>query len=587
MPTYTGHIVDRSADTTSDTIYGLSSSDDTLTGGSANDYIYGYSGNDSLNGGAGDDYLNGGDGDDTYVFDSAGDLAIDSGGTQDEVQSYAADVDLSVQGVSIEFLALMGTGNINGTGNNLANYITGNIGNNYINGGGGVDVIDAGDGDDTLDGGTGADKLYGGLGDDLYYFDNVGDKAYDTSGSFDEVRASTVSVDLSTQGGAIEYLTLEGSTNINGYGNGLANFIVGNDGANELRGYDGNDTIFAGLGNDTLDGGTGSDLMYGEAGDDVYIFDSTSDKAIDSSGLDEVQSSTVSVDLSTKGTAIEYLTLLGTANINGTGNVLDNTIVGNYGNNWLNGGDGNDLIGGDAGDDVIDGGTGLDTVYGGTGNDVITGGIGNDRLYGEENDDLISGDDGDDKLWGGNGNDDLLGGIGNDSLSGDAGDDILIGNAGADTLLGGAGADQLQGGADNDSLNGGTNGDIYYFNAGFGADTLTDVDSGTVDLVNRVNVDEAHFSDNDYNHLWLKKVGTGLNDLEISVVGSTDKVTIQGWFSSSSNQIEEIYDDATGHRLDASKVSALVSAMAGFSPQDMTSATGTLAAARDAAWVAV
>ncbi|TRU22006.1 MAG: calcium-binding protein, partial [Microcystis aeruginosa Ma_QC_B_20070730_S2] len=64
----------------------------------------------------------------------------------------------------------------------------------------------------------------------------------------------------------------------------------------------------------------------------------------------------------TLGNNLENLTLTGTANINGTGNTLNNIITGNSGKNILTGSAGND------------------TLIGGLGNDTITGGAGSDRF---------------------------------------------------------------------------------------------------------------------------------------------------------------------------------------------------------------
>jgi Ca2+-binding RTX toxin-like protein len=73
---------------------------------------------------------------------------------------------------------------------------------------------------------------------------------------------------------------------------------------------------------------------------------------------------------------VERLTLTGTANINGTGNELNNLLTGNSGNNVLAGGAGHDTLNGGAGDDILAGGTGNDMLNGGSGNDTYLFGLG-------------------------------------------------------------------------------------------------------------------------------------------------------------------------------------------------------------------
>jgi hypothetical protein len=50
------------------------------------------------------------------------------------------------------------------------------------------------------------------------------------------------------------------------------------------------------------------------------------------------------------------------------------------------------------------------------------------------------------------------------------------------------------------------------------------------------------------------------------VIGTTDKVTIEGWYASSNNRVEKITAADDAKSLSASKVNALVTAMAGFTP---------------------
>lgn len=202
-----------------------------------------------------------------------------------------------------------------------------------------------------------------------------------------------------------------------------------------IFGYAGNDTLNGSGAGDILDGGVGADVMRGGAGDDIYVVDSTGDILTEAfnEGIDTVYASVSRV----LGANFENLVLAGEANINGTGNVLNNVLTGNSGINRLSGGDGNDKINAGAGADTLDGGNGKDALNGETGNDIISGGAGNDTL---------NGGGGDDTLRGGADTDGIFGGGGKDALFGDAGNDTLIGDGGSDTLRGGAGNDWLTGG---------------------------------------------------------------------------------------------------------------------------------------------
>jgi hypothetical protein len=154
----------------------------------------------------------------------------------------------------------------------------------------------------------------------------------------------------------VENLTLTGTAAINGTGNAGDNIITGNSA------------------NNTLDGGTGNDTLKGGAGNDIYLVDSVRDVVIENAneGQDTIQSAVNN----TPSNNVENLTLTGTANINGTGNVLDNVITGNSGNNLLKGMNGNDRLLGGAGNDVLVGGAGNDQLTGGGGADQFLFGSG-------------------------------------------------------------------------------------------------------------------------------------------------------------------------------------------------------------------
>ena len=91
---------------------------------------------------------------------------------------------------------------------------------------------------------------------------------------------------------------------------------------------------------------------------------------LDLAGSNEILSS-ASVVL---GDGAVTATLLGAANLNATGNAVDNVLVGNRGANSLAGLDGNDKLLGGAGGDKLQGGNGVDTLVGGAGRDQLIGG---------------------------------------------------------------------------------------------------------------------------------------------------------------------------------------------------------------------
>ena len=243
----------------------------------------------------------------------------------------------------------------------------------------GSDTLQGLAGNDTLDGGAGADRLAGGAGNDLYVVDNASDQVIEGSGGGTDLVQSSVSFTLPTQ---VEHLTLTGTAAINGTGNTLGNTINGNAagnvligaaGGDQLYGMDGNDTLRGDDGNDKLDGGAGADSMDGGAGNDTYIVDQAGDVVVETltgttGGTADIVNSMVSFTL---GANLEKLTLTGSASVNGTGNTLDNTLVGNGGSNVLLGLSGADTLNGNSGTDTINGGAGADVLTGGSGNDLI------------------------------------------------------------------------------------------------------------------------------------------------------------------------------------------------------------------------
>jgi Ca2+-binding RTX toxin-like protein len=134
------------------------------SGNGAANTITGGAGNDTLDGGAGADRLAGGLGDDTYVVAETGDTVSELAGQgTDTILTGRASLTLSS---NVENLAYTGSATFNGSGNALANAITGGTGNDTLNGNGGDDTLSGGAGNDLLLGSGGADRLIGGSGND-------------------------------------------------------------------------------------------------------------------------------------------------------------------------------------------------------------------------------------------------------------------------------------------------------------------------------------------------------------------------------------------------------------------------------------
>lgn len=402
----------------------------------SNDSLIGGAGNDTLDGGAGNDTLVGGTGDDTYMVNSTTKTIVEAAGAgTDTVESTVTYSLSNAAHANIENLSLLGSSNINGTGNALGNRIEGNIGNNILTGLGGNDTLIGGFGTDTAN--------YGPYG-----------------------AAVVVNLSLGTATSGAKTDTLSGIENV--WGSAFADYLTGDAGNNTFRGNGGNDTMSGGSGLDTVDystatsavtvvlnssysGGTGSSANGGE-GNDVL-----------GSDVEGVIGSRFADSISDAG----YSSYYGATN----------------------------LFSGGAGADTLDGGVGNDTLIGGAGNDSLIGGTGNDLVDYSYSTQRISGNIAGNMLVGSSETDSLSGFewiIGTslaDSIAGSAADEKFEGGAGNDTLIGGAGNDTLDGGAGVDSMVGGAGNDTYYLNllsdkaveaAGGGVDTMiVDIASGT------------------------------------------------------------------------------------------------------------
>lgn len=478
---------------------------DRITAGAGNDTLYGEAGNDSLVGGAGDDILIGGIGNDTLNGGEGSDTYIFSKGDgQDTINTG----DNSLDTIRFEDITIDQVRNISRTGNNL--------------------IIEYGT----------TDKIT------ITNHFTTAAMGYIAFGNDAPI---TIQDFINQQWGGLTLST--GADNMTfANGDNLIYARAGNDritagaGNDTLYGEAGNDSLVGGAGNDILIGGIGNDTLNGGDGSDTYVFnkgDGQDTINTGDSGMDVIKFEGITADQINKITRsgnnliIEYgntdrITIMNHFTTGGIGYIaFDNQMMlfqdflnMEYGGLHLS-----------TGADTMVFGSTADLIYAEAGNDRISSGDGNDTIYGQA---------GNDTLNGGNGNDLLEGGDGNDQLNGDAGNDTLIGGAGNDILTGGEGDD------------------VYLFGHGDGQDQINN-NSATWQEDYDVLLFEKGVS---ADQLWFEKIG---NNLKVSVIDSTDTVTINNWYLGDQYKLDS-FELANGEALLANQVDNLVNAMAAFNP---------------------
>jgi Ca2+-binding RTX toxin-like protein len=500
--------------------------------------------------------------------------------------------------------------------------IDGGAGNDVLNGSTGNDTLLGGAGQDTLRGEVGNDFMDGGAGADVYQFwpeglsadgsdtihadgqDTIAFLSRSTDGSdhvnIDLLSGTVFRGALTMQNGLVIENAAEASglTLVSGTQT-LSLQDVLKKATYQIDGSAGNDVLTGGLYRDAVHGLDGDDQLFGLEGNDVLNGDAGADQLDGGWGDDGLYG--------------------------GAGN---DTLLGGVGVDVLSGDDGDDLMDSGAGDDMLTVGVGRDTLSGGEGADNYYFGslsiaqAAGEKLIHADGQDLFSlydyrsqdltlgklGASGPDtlqfKLKQANGSasvsfvldhfstldgislvfndtslswadiqaliprapanltltgtaaaETLQGKDGNDTLSGLAGNDRLDGGAGNDSLNGGLGADTLTGGLGNDTLVGDKGNDTYLFARGDGQDTIVDKDSTWF------NSDALKVANAKSSQLWFTRAG---NNLDIAIIGTTDKVTVQDWFASSANRLEKITALGDNKTLNLSKLNSLVSAMSGF-----------------------
>lgn len=410
-------------------------------------------------------------------------------------------------------------------------------------------------------------------------------------------------------------------------GNAASQTLSGGDGNDQIQGMGGVDTLLGGNGNDEFLIG-GNEAAAGSVVDGGAGVNRISSWNVDLSGVTVSNVQVLGLNLATaKLTAAQFSGLTTIENNSGTTATITGATAGTYSLNGkavtgainIIGTAGNDYLAGNGANQTLSGGDGNDQIQGIGGVDTLLGGIGDDEFLigGTEAaaGSVVDGGAGVNKIssW----NVDLTGvavsniqslslnlplatltavqfsgltTIVNNSgttgtvtaasagtysfagktitgainLTGSSGNDTLIGNAAAQTIAGAAGNDTLDGAGGTDVLQGGIGNDTYKFGLGYGSDTITDNDStaGNTDIL-------SFASGTARDQIWFSQSGS---DLLVRIIGTTDQMTISGWYNGSANHVEQLKTSANNVLLD-SQVQNLVNAMAGMAFPTTTTLT--------------
>lgn len=240
-----------------------------------NEVFAGTTGADLLTGTVYGDTFSGGDGNDIYRVNNVHDVVIENADEGEDTVQTTVDYTL---GANVEDLVMNGHSNLAGTGNSLANLMSGNGGDNTLYGMDGDDLLRGNGGNDTLDGGNGDDNMDGGAGSDTASYASA-------SGAVHVSLAVTTYQDT----GAAGFDKLTSIEN--------------------LTGSAFNDTLTGDAGRNTIIGGAGADTLTGGAGIDTFVYTSISDSGIganadtitDLVNGDKIDLSAIDADTNTNG----------------------------------------------------------------------------------------------------------------------------------------------------------------------------------------------------------------------------------------------------------------------------------------------
>ncbi|WP_264045160.1 Calx-beta domain-containing protein [Methylobacterium flocculans] len=475
-------------------------------------YIYGTSGNDTLlgdksnnylTGGAGQDKAYGGAGDDTYDVEGMGDTVVELAGEGiDTIESWG-HYTLSA---NVENLVLKGT-NLIGTGNELANRITGGSGRDTINGKAGNDWLTGGAGADTFvfEKGTGHDVITD------FVTDGAARDVVQLTGfnytSFSQIQSNMMQFGADTQ------LALSDGSHITFLSHSISDFVAENFGyktsvlnprytvSGSPVAKEGGDLVFTISRTDDSGAQTVGFAWGGSAtaGSDyaspngvvTFAAGELSKQVVLTTYADAIAEGSESVVLS-----LTEITGPGTfsSSDSATGMIVDlsgqpvptQPLMSGKAGSYIYGTSANDTLLGDKSNNYLTGGAGQDKAYGGAGDDTYdVEGMGDTvvELAGEGIDTIES--------WG---HYTLSANVENLVLKGT--NLIGTGNELANRITGGSGRDTINGKAGNDWLTGGAGADTFVFEKGTGHDVITDfvTDGAARDVVQLTGFNYTSFS---------------------------------------------------------------------------------------------
>ncbi len=571
--------------------YVLGSSDnDTLPGTQSSEIIIGGKGNDQLNGGSGNDIYRYelGDGNDV-IQDSAGLEKIEFG-----LGIGSTDITLTrdhSNNLIIQLLKDASTITVKDAFTNSGEFTTGAIESLVFASGEVMDSdsiqsrlvtiglgVNGNSGDDVLIGNNGDDILAGGAGSDIYQYAYGGgnDTIVDTAGidclefsnglNADDIIVQRKNNDLVIRVLDGSRILIEDAFDNSGtftqnaietfkFSNGeiwdntrilseLRSHVTidGTDQNDSLTGYaddeyikggHGTDIINGGFGDDILDGGFGDDRLSGEMGEDTYLFSI-------GSGNDTIDNGTFDNNNFGNSDIIQFNESITIENVifsRFDDNLIikikerrDSLTVSNF---FLRDATSEHVVetfrfhdGTEWNVDDVKAKVLIPTEY----NNSIYGYEGHNEIYGLAGNDILTGHDGADKLFGGAGNDTLIGGDGEDSIAGNDGNDILVGGHGSNH---------------------------YFFEAGFGNDTVADY--GFEHPFLKSDVIEFGSSINPADLVITRGSTATGGSLIISFKNSLDSITVDSYFLHARDNPDYIkaIKFADGYELNANAIRAL------------------------------